>query len=238
MITGDTLTRAGLFILAAALYSSVGHAGASGYLAAMALVGMAPDGMRVAALALNVLVATIGTVNYMRAGHFDWRTLLPLRRPFDPGCFRRRHHSSAAGNLQTGCWPLFAYPARGPGVAFRTEQSQVRTGLRAGGRRIRTLGPPSEGCMQTPRSPPIASSEGADRRELAKGRLAAIPNWRRAPAAESSCRMALLLASEDRRSTGHSRCAAALKIGATPTGCELAPNREPAEFYPIRFMNR
>src|ERR1700681_1191880 len=37
-------------------------------------------------------------------------------------------------------------------------ESQVRTGLRAGGRWIRTLGPPSEGCMQTPRSPPIASS--------------------------------------------------------------------------------
>jgi len=74
MITGDTLTLAGLFLLAAALYSSVGHAGASGYLAAMALVGVAPGGMRITALALNVLVATIGTVSYMRAGHFDWRT--------------------------------------------------------------------------------------------------------------------------------------------------------------------
>ena len=71
MITGDTLTLAGLFLLAAALYSSVGHAGASGYLAAMALVGMAPDGMRITALALNVVVATIGAVSYMRAGHFD-----------------------------------------------------------------------------------------------------------------------------------------------------------------------
>jgi hypothetical protein len=77
MSAGDTLILAGLFLLAAALYSSVGHAGASGYLAAMALVGMAPDGMRVTALALNVLVATIGTVSYMRAGHFDWRTFYP-----------------------------------------------------------------------------------------------------------------------------------------------------------------
>jgi uncharacterized protein len=78
MIAGDTLTLAGLFLLAAALYSSVGHAGASGYLAAMALVGMAPDSMRITALALNVLVATIGTVSYMRAGHFDWRTFYPF----------------------------------------------------------------------------------------------------------------------------------------------------------------
>ncbi len=44
----------------------------------LALVGMAPEGMRVTALALNVLVATIGTVSYMRAGHFDWRTFYPF----------------------------------------------------------------------------------------------------------------------------------------------------------------
>ncbi len=87
MITGDTLTLAGLFLLAAALYSSVGHAGASGYLAAMALVGMAPDGMRVTALALNVLVATIGTVSYMRAGHFDWRTFYPFAILSIPAAF-------------------------------------------------------------------------------------------------------------------------------------------------------
>jgi uncharacterized membrane protein YfcA len=87
MITGDTLTLAGLFLLAAALYSSVGHAGASGYLAAMALVGMAPDGMRVTALALNVLVATIGMVSYMRAGHFDWRTFYPFAILSIPAAF-------------------------------------------------------------------------------------------------------------------------------------------------------
>jgi hypothetical protein len=90
MITGDTLTLAGLFLLAAALYSSEGHAGASGCLAAMALVGMAPDGMRVIALALNVLVATIGTVSYMRAGHFDGAPFTP-----SPSC-RSRPPSSAA----------------------------------------------------------------------------------------------------------------------------------------------
>src|SRR5438093_5716154 len=78
MITADALTLAVLILLAAALYSSVGHAGASGYLAAMALVGMAPDGMRITALVLNVLVATMGTVSYMRAGHFDWRTFYPF----------------------------------------------------------------------------------------------------------------------------------------------------------------
>ena len=48
-----------LFI-AALLYSSVGHAGASGYLAAMAIFGLAPDEMRPAALVLNILFASIG----------------------------------------------------------------------------------------------------------------------------------------------------------------------------------
>jgi uncharacterized membrane protein YfcA len=87
MISGEALTLAGLILLAAALYSSVGHAGASGYLAAMALMGMAPASMRVTALALNVLVASIGTVSYMRAGHFDWRTFYPFAVLSIPAAF-------------------------------------------------------------------------------------------------------------------------------------------------------
>jgi len=66
------------FALVAALYSSVGHAGASGYLAVMALLGLAPDVMRPTALVLNLLVATIGTVHYSRAGLTSWAALLPL----------------------------------------------------------------------------------------------------------------------------------------------------------------
>jgi hypothetical protein len=60
------------------LYSSVGHAGASGYLAAMALMGLAPETMRPTALALNILVASIATVRYARAGQFEWRTFYPF----------------------------------------------------------------------------------------------------------------------------------------------------------------
>ena len=43
MLTADALILAALILLAATLYSSVGHAGASGYLASMALIGMAPE---------------------------------------------------------------------------------------------------------------------------------------------------------------------------------------------------
>lgn len=69
---------AGLFFAAAVLYSAVGHAGASGYLAAMALVGMAPASMKPTALVLNVLVASITTFRFCRAGHFSWRVFLPF----------------------------------------------------------------------------------------------------------------------------------------------------------------
>ncbi|BBL80927.1 UPF0721 transmembrane protein [Rubrobacter xylanophilus] len=67
-----------LILVAAILYSSVGHAGASGYLAAMALVGVAPEVMKPTALALNILVASIATARYWRAGHFYWAAFWPF----------------------------------------------------------------------------------------------------------------------------------------------------------------
>ncbi len=69
---------AALFFAAAAIYSTVGHAGASGYLAIMALVGVTPGIMRPTALVLNLLVATLGTVRYWRASLINWRALLPF----------------------------------------------------------------------------------------------------------------------------------------------------------------
>jgi uncharacterized protein len=66
------------FLVTAALYSSVGQAGASGYLAVMGLAGIAPALMKPTALALNVLVAGIGTYQFWRAGRFSWRTFYPF----------------------------------------------------------------------------------------------------------------------------------------------------------------
>lgn len=62
----------------ALLYSSVGHAGASGYLAAMALFGVSALVMKPAALTLNILVATIATVQFYRSGSFSWKIFLPF----------------------------------------------------------------------------------------------------------------------------------------------------------------
>lgn len=67
-----------LMLLAAVLYASVGHAGASGYLAAMALFGLAPEVMKPTALLLNVLVASIASVKFLRAGCFSSRLFFPL----------------------------------------------------------------------------------------------------------------------------------------------------------------
>lgn len=62
----------------AVLYSSVGHGGASGYLAVMALLAVAPDVTRPTALILNLFVASIAFIQFYRAGHFDWKIFLPF----------------------------------------------------------------------------------------------------------------------------------------------------------------
>ena len=65
-------------LLIAFLYSSVGHAGASGYIAVMTLFGLAPEEIRPTALVLNILVASIGTWQFWRAGHFRWELFWPF----------------------------------------------------------------------------------------------------------------------------------------------------------------
>jgi hypothetical protein len=65
-------------LVAAFLYAAVGHGGASAYIAAMALAGVAPAEMRPIALQLNVLVSALATYKFWSAGHFRW----PLFWPF------------------------------------------------------------------------------------------------------------------------------------------------------------
>jgi uncharacterized protein len=78
-LTATTITfLTGLIFAAALLYASVGHAGASGYLAAMALFGVAPDVMKPTALVLNILVAAIATIKFYRAGCFSWVIFWPF----------------------------------------------------------------------------------------------------------------------------------------------------------------
>lgn len=74
----QTLSLAAAFCAVAALYASVGHGGASGYLAVMALAGMTPAVMRPTALVMNLVVSALATFAFARAGHFRWRLFWPF----------------------------------------------------------------------------------------------------------------------------------------------------------------
>jgi uncharacterized membrane protein YfcA len=78
---------AGLFLLAAILYGSVGHAGASAYLASMALLGVSPEVMKPTALVLNIAVSAIVTTGFARSGFVRPRALLPFLAASVPAAF-------------------------------------------------------------------------------------------------------------------------------------------------------
>lgn len=71
------LLMVGVFVIAT-LYSSVGHAGASGYIAVMSLLSFAPSVIKPTALSLNILVASIATWQFYRADHFSWSLFWPF----------------------------------------------------------------------------------------------------------------------------------------------------------------
>lgn len=83
----ETLIIAFLFLGAAALYASVGHAGASGYLAVMGLFSFTPDVMKPTALALNILVALVASFQFRRAGLFKWKLFWPFAAASIPAAF-------------------------------------------------------------------------------------------------------------------------------------------------------
>ncbi|MBI4355885.1 MAG: sulfite exporter TauE/SafE family protein [Candidatus Omnitrophica bacterium] len=67
-----------VFFIIALLYASVGHGGASGYLAALSFVAAGPDEMAATALTLNVVVAGVALVSFARAGHLQERLVWPF----------------------------------------------------------------------------------------------------------------------------------------------------------------
>jgi uncharacterized membrane protein YfcA len=77
MIEPLILIVVAIFVVAV-LYSSVGHGGASGYLAVMAFLSIAPNITKPTALILNVFVASIAAFQFYRAKHFDWKVFLPF----------------------------------------------------------------------------------------------------------------------------------------------------------------
>jgi uncharacterized protein len=76
-----------LILGVAVLYSAVGHAGASGYLAVMGLLGVAPLVMKPTALVLNIFVAVVTSTKFFRAGHFSFRLFWPFALASVPFAF-------------------------------------------------------------------------------------------------------------------------------------------------------
>jgi uncharacterized protein len=76
-----------LFLVAAVLYSSVGHGGASAYLAILVLAGYARPDIAPTVLILNILVTAAGFANYYRSGHFSARLLWPFILTSIPGAY-------------------------------------------------------------------------------------------------------------------------------------------------------
>ena len=74
-------------LLASMLYASVGHGGASAYLAVMGLAGFAPLEMKPIALSLNIAVSALALIAFLRAGHFRAKLFLPLAISSVPAAF-------------------------------------------------------------------------------------------------------------------------------------------------------
>lgn len=83
----QALLLTALFLVAAVLYGMVGHAGASAYLAAMALVGVTPAVMRPTALVLNILVASIVSARFALSGFVRPLAIIPFLIGSVPAAF-------------------------------------------------------------------------------------------------------------------------------------------------------
>ncbi len=113
-----------LFFATSLLYSAVGQAGGSGYLAIMAAYGLPPAEMKPTALVLNVFVAVVATGRFYRAGHFVWSRFWPFalasvpcsflggRVPLSPVIYR----PLVGGALLYAAWKLLRAPASDPDV--------------------------------------------------------------------------------------------------------------------------
>ena len=127
------------FLFVATLFSSVGHGGASGYLAAMALIGLPPSLMRPSALCLNIVVTVIGTYFYSRAGYTQWKSVLLFVLPSAPAAFLGAmidlpewiYHSVVGLILLFAAWKTFRWGAKVKRQPF-TSQIPVPAALMAG----------------------------------------------------------------------------------------------------------
>lgn len=111
-----------LVFLASALYASVGHAGASGDIAAMGLVGVPTVSMKPIALILNLFVATITTYKFCRSGYFTWSLFWPFALTSIPAAFIGGRISLPSHIYRPIVGIVLLY------AAYRLVQSSIRRG--------------------------------------------------------------------------------------------------------------
>lgn len=129
-----------LIFLAALLYSSVGHGGASGYLAVMALMSVVPESMRPAALTLNVLVSSIALYKFYRVNAFSWQLLLPIISGSIPFAFLGGlitlptyvYKPIIGIVLVIAAWQVFSRASHIPGTVKQSPAKWLLIGLGAG----------------------------------------------------------------------------------------------------------
>lgn len=98
------------FFFASALYSSVGHGGASAYLAVMGLAGFIPDVMKPTALTLNIAVSALALRSFSKAGYWQGKLFWPLAMASIPAAFLGgwMHVSEPVFRILLGLALLFA----------------------------------------------------------------------------------------------------------------------------------
>lgn len=143
----DLVLLALLVFPVAALYAAVGHGGASGYLALMALFAFDPGRMASTALALNLLVAGTGTLNFWKAGHLKARLFWPFAVASVPAAF-------LGGALNV---PIRTYALLLAGVLlFAAARLLLPVSARAAAARGPTGATPSSSRDEVVRAPPVA----------------------------------------------------------------------------------
>lgn len=129
-----------LIFLAALLFSSVGHGGASGYLAAFALIGLAPESMRPAALCLNVLVASIALTKFYKVRAFNWQLFWPVAITSVPAAFigglvslpNQTYKALVGACLLYAAWTIFSHANKTDDVLVKPVAKPVLMSLGAG----------------------------------------------------------------------------------------------------------
>lgn len=130
MTTTVIISLAFAILLMATLYSSVGHGGGSGYLASLALFGVGAATMKPTALTLNILVATIATVQFYRAGFFSWRVLLPFAAGSVPFAFLGGVLTLPSTVYQKVVGAVLLFAAYRLWMSFAKLQAQAKTEIR------------------------------------------------------------------------------------------------------------